>query len=64
MLVLFLICMMCHIKLAEANVSGFQKFSIAHFKNVIKIQQQNWNEKTNRICDNILTDYCNQFLQS
>lgn len=38
MLVLFLICMMCHIKLAEANVSGFQKFSIAHFKNVIKIQ--------------------------
>ena len=38
MLVLFLIFTMCHIKLAEANVSGFQKFSIVHFKNVIKIQ--------------------------
>ena len=37
MLVLLLIFMMCHIKLAEANVSSFQKFSIAHSKNVIKI---------------------------
>ena len=34
---MLLTSMMCHIKLAVANVFGFQKFSIVHFLNGIKI---------------------------